>query len=362
VLRRPKRPAHEPGDLPANGIVQSPPANGHVVDSGASVESAADQAAPHASEMTTALEPFDAELAIAPAEDSRLALAVQPGPQLLPDPGLYAVLGLDPSVSDEEIQTTYRRRAARVHAGGANAIAQLRQLNVAYEVLGNHVRRVEYDRMRLSQVSAPSDASTAVRPGMKTATPFTRRRRPRAVVQPRYAGLPDVLVVLMVVGLAVLAGALVIPRLSINLSVLNVLQNVLPLASTQRRAAEPNGTPAQATRVPTPTVAPGVAARFAGSSVAVSDPNPPQSSAETITLELRRDGKPASDADAWAIVHYSTTDERWPASGSVKTDANGRASITANIGRAIPDRPVVVDVFAQADNQQLSWSTSFTPR
>jgi hypothetical protein len=312
-------------------------------------------------DVTTAIEPFDPDLALIPADDSTQALAVPPGPLLEPDPGLYAVLGLDPSVSDEEIQTTYRRRAARVHGGGSNAIATLRQLNVAYEVLGNPVRRVDYDRMRLSQVSAPSDSPTPIRPGMKTAAPFTRRRRPRSVVQPRYAGLPDVFVVLVVVGLAVLAGALVIPRLSINLSALSVLQNVLPLANTPRRAADPSGTPAQATRVPVPTVAPAVAARFAGSTVAVSNPSPSQSSTETITLKLQRNGQPAADADAWAIVHYSTTDERWPTSGTVKTDATGIATMTSNIGRAIPDRPVTVDVFAQADDQQLSWSTSFTP-
>src|SRR5262249_39368647 len=152
-----------------------------------------------------------------------------------PDPGLYAVLGLDPSVSDVEIQTTYRRMAAKVL--GSPDVQALKRLNIAYEVLGNPVRRAEYDRLRLTQALAPS-ARTPIRSGAKVAIPATRRRRPRHAVQPRYAGLGDVIVVLTVVALAVLAGALLIPRLSVNLSALNALQAVLPLSNTSHRAVD----------------------------------------------------------------------------------------------------------------------------
>jgi hypothetical protein len=37
------------------------------------------------------------------------------------------------------------------------------------------------------------------------------------------------------------------------------------------------------------------------------------------------------------------------------------ATITFNIGPATPNYPVTVHVFAQVGDQQLSWSTSFTP-
>ena len=44
------------------------------------------------------------------------------------------------------------------------------------------------------------------------------------------------------------------------------------------------------------------------------------------------------------------------------TDATGAATITFNIGGATPNYPVTVHVFTRADDdQQLSWSTSFTP-
>jgi hypothetical protein len=118
----------------------------------------------------------------------------------------------------------------------------------------------------------------------------------------------------------------------------------------------------QASSAPTATVPPGVAARFAGSTASVSNANPPQNSVENVVLRLRRDGQPAAGFDVWATVKYSTTQERWPPSGTQKTDATGVATITFNIGRAIADRPVAVEVFAQVDDQQLSWSTTFTPR
>jgi hypothetical protein len=327
VPRRSERAADQEAHTPANGTVVPPPDEATELDI-------------VATEATTALATV--------------------GPRLDPDPGLYAVLGLDPSVSDIEIQTTYRRQAARLLGGGANDQAALRLLNVAYEVLGNHVRREEYDRLRLAQLLAPG-APPAIRSGAKGPARVTRRRRPRHAVQPNYAGFSYVLAVLMVVGLAVAVGGLfILPRLSINLSALNALQSVLPLPSSARRAPEVTVTPV-ATAGPTATVRPGVAERFAGSSVGVSNANPAQNTVENVVVKLRRDGQPAANSDVWAIVKYSTTNERWPATGSQKTDASGAATITFNIGRAVPDHAVPVEVFAQVDDQQFSWSTTFTP-
>ena len=298
------------------------------------------------------------EAALVPVE-AAAPLATRPGPELKADPGLYAILGLDPSVSDSEIQTTYRRMAARLVSEGSNDRHALRQLNVAYEVLGNPVRRAEYDRLRVAPNVAPL-APPPVRPGAKTGARPTRRRRPRHAVQPRYAGLPDVFVVLVVVGLAVLAGVLLIPRLSINLSALNALQAVLPLQNSSRRIIDTSPT-AVATAAPTATPLPSVASRFNGSAVSVSNPNPPQNSTESVTIKLVRDGKPAANFDVWSTVQYRTTEERWPTTGSVKTDATGAATISFNVGGATPNYPVNVHVFVQVDEQQLTWSTSFTP-
>jgi hypothetical protein len=181
-------------------------------------------------------------------------------------------------------------------------------------------------------------------------------------VQPRYAGLPDVLAVIVVVGLAALAGTLLIPRLSINLSALNALQNVLPQSGAARRVIDTSATPVPTAAPPTPTPQPALVERFAGTAVSVANPNPPQNAQESVVIRLRRDGQPAANFDVWSSVKYATVEERWPATGAVKTDASGTATITFNVGAPLPGREVEVRVFVQADDQQLSWSTTFTPR
>ncbi len=304
--------------------------------------------------------PASAETALVHLEAAPLATATT-APDIKVEPGLYAVLRLDPSAPDTLIQTTYRRMAAKLRADGSNDNQALKQLNVAYEVLGNPVRRAEYDRLRLSQSLSPG-APTPIRPGSKASTKIARRRRPRHAVQPRYAGLGDVLVVLMVVGLAVLAGLLLIPRLSINLSALNALQNVLPISNTSRRVIDTTVTAVPATPAPTATPLPGVAARFNGTTVSVSNPSPAANTPESVLVHLVRDGKPAAGFDVWATVKYRTVEERWPATGALKTDSSGVATISFNVGAATPNYPVSVHVFAQVDDQQLSWSTTFTPR
>ena len=96
--------------------------------------------------------------------------------------------------------------------------------------------------------------------------------------------------------------------------------------------------------------------------VSVSTANPAQNTPQSVVVRLRRDGQPAANLDVWSTVDYRTTTERWPAAGSVKTDNTGAATITFNVGQATPGFPVQVHVFAQVDDQQLSWSTAFTPR
>jgi hypothetical protein len=284
------------------------------------------------------------------------------GPSIKADPGLYAVLGLDPSVSNWEIQTTYRRMAARLMGSGSRESQALKQLNVAYEVLGNPARRTEYDRQRLHQALV-AGVPTPIRPGAKAATRVTRRRRPRHIVQPRYAGLGDVAVVLSVVGLAVVAGFLLIPRLSINLSALNALQVFVPLSSSSNPRGGAGATATAApTSAPTATPLPSVAARYTGSTVSVSNPTPTQNTSEDVKIHLQRDGQPLANADVWATVDYRTTQERWPSTGTVTTDPSGSATITFNIGGATPSYPVAVHVFTQDGDQQLSWSTTFTPQ
>jgi hypothetical protein len=286
------------------------------------------------------------------------------------DAGLYGVLGLSPSASDAEIQSAYRQQASRLLANDTPAdIAALRRLNTAYEVLGTPVRRAEYDRARLLPPAAVLyGPSSSVRPDVKHAAPVVRRRRPRHVVAPREAGLAEVLVVVLVVAFSALVAWQLVPRLSINLSVLNSLVGAVPSGSNARRVIEATVTPAPV-RTPTAPAAEApadpaaeLAAHFDGSTVSVSSANPPTNSPETVFVRLRRDGRPAPNVEVWSTVQYRTTQERWPPTGTLRTDASGSVPITFNVGPATPGYPVEVHVFALVDGEQLSWSTTFTPR
>src|SRR5262249_46022558 len=84
-------------------------------------------------------------------------------PAGIPESGLYAVLGVSPTVSDAEIQVAYRRKAARLTQKHSRGGRELRQLNAAYEVLGNPTRRAEYD-VSLQTATSPLPPRPTSRP------------------------------------------------------------------------------------------------------------------------------------------------------------------------------------------------------
>lgn len=77
-------------------------------------------------------------------------------------PDCYAILGVPPTASRDEIRAAYRRLALRHHPDvnppdedevAANEF--MRQLNAAYEVLNAPRRRAAYDRQRWAQAPPP---------------------------------------------------------------------------------------------------------------------------------------------------------------------------------------------------------------
>jgi DnaJ-class molecular chaperone len=62
---------------------------------------------------------------------------------------LYRALMVDPSADTDVIQTVYRRLAQRYHpdvAAGPDAARRMKEINAAWEVLRDPVKRAEYDR------------------------------------------------------------------------------------------------------------------------------------------------------------------------------------------------------------------------
>ena len=64
----------------------------------------------------------------------------------------YAILGISPQASDEEIKKVYRQLALKYHPdrnqGNPEAETKIRQINAAYEILGDPETRRSYERLR----------------------------------------------------------------------------------------------------------------------------------------------------------------------------------------------------------------------
>ncbi|HZS11573.1 MAG TPA: DnaJ domain-containing protein [Nitrospirales bacterium] len=64
----------------------------------------------------------------------------------------YTALGITPDASDEDVKKAYRQLVFRYHPdrnpGDATAEVRIREINAAYEVLGDSEARRSYDRLR----------------------------------------------------------------------------------------------------------------------------------------------------------------------------------------------------------------------
>ena len=73
----------------------------------------------------------------------------------------YTTLGVTPEASDEEIKRSYRKLALKYHPdrnqGNKNAEEKIREVNAAYEVLGDPETRKSYERLRFGGYGRKSD-------------------------------------------------------------------------------------------------------------------------------------------------------------------------------------------------------------
>ena len=73
----------------------------------------------------------------------------------------YVILDVTPQATDEEIKRSYRKQALKYHPdrnqGSKEAEEKIRELNAAYEILGDPETRKSYERMRFGGFGAKTD-------------------------------------------------------------------------------------------------------------------------------------------------------------------------------------------------------------
>jgi len=106
----------------------------------------------------------------------------------------YAILGVPRSASDDEIKRAFRRLALELHPDvnpSPDAKERFQELNAAYQVLSDPVRRSVYDRMRTARHApaaapyrppSPAHASSSPpRPGTPGPMPFQKAARRKLI-------------------------------------------------------------------------------------------------------------------------------------------------------------------------------------
>lgn len=80
----------------------------------------------------------------------------------MPRLDIYAILEISPKASDEDVKKAYRKLALQYHPdrnqGSSQAEAKIREINAAYEILGNPESRKAYERLRFGGHGIPKEA------------------------------------------------------------------------------------------------------------------------------------------------------------------------------------------------------------
>jgi hypothetical protein len=87
---------------------------------------------------------------------------------------LYAVLGVSAAADPRTLSLAYRRLCRRYHPDVSRepgADARIREINAAYEVLGDPRRRLAYDRSRIAKPPASDEWATAYRHWQQASRP-----------------------------------------------------------------------------------------------------------------------------------------------------------------------------------------------
>jgi DnaJ domain len=113
-------------------------------------------------------------------------------------PDFYAIFGVSPSATQEEIRAAHRELVKRYHpdiystsGDKARATEKLREINSAYAVLGNVERRKAYDASRVEPPRRPQPTAQARSPQVRRQSSTAPRQSARRPVRARYKFLWD---------------------------------------------------------------------------------------------------------------------------------------------------------------------------
>ena len=107
---------------------------------------------------------------------------------------LYALLGVSPAASAGELKRAFRTKARATHPDSEgrgserDRTARMAELNAAYTLLADPVRRAAYDAERSAASAAPTAAPAATRSPRPT-TPFPAPLRRPSSLRPRLIDL-----------------------------------------------------------------------------------------------------------------------------------------------------------------------------
>jgi hypothetical protein len=110
-----------------------------------------------------------------------------------PSPDYYKILQVDPLAEEEVVEAAYRRLARKYHPdvyAGPDAAERMRELNLAYGVIGDAARRRAYDHARQRE-AARQEALDALAQQSVTRRTTGRQRAVSAPLPPRPEATPE---------------------------------------------------------------------------------------------------------------------------------------------------------------------------
>ncbi len=111
-----------------------------------------------------------------------------------PPSDYYKILQVDPLAEEEVVEAAYRRLARKYHPdvyAGADASERMRELNLAYSVIGNAVRRQAYDRARQREAARQEARAALTQQSMARRATTGRQRAVSAAALSEVAAEPQ---------------------------------------------------------------------------------------------------------------------------------------------------------------------------